>query len=144
MIIIIISVIVVIATNFLCNLIFLLTALVQKSHFSTSSLEFDAFLNFFSHCMILGGINVDSPNATGITPLMNAALNASVLAVKSLIKRGVDPSLMDDRGWNSSHFATEGGDTDIIDLIHTHLPDIESKTGEGYTPLMVAALCGKL
>ena len=75
--------------------------------------------------MILGGINVDSPNATGITPLMNAALNASVLAVKSLIKRGVDPSLMDDRGWNSSHFATEGGDTDIIDLIHTHLPDID-------------------
>lgn len=88
--------------------------------------------------------SVDSRNATGITPLMNAALNASVLAVKSLIKRGVDPSLMDDRGWNSSHFATEGGDTDIIDLIHTHLPDIESKTGEGYTPLMVAALCGKL
>ena len=40
--------------------------------------------------------------------------------------------------------AAQGGDTDITDLIHTHLPNTESKTGEGCTPLMAAALCGKL
>ena len=42
------------------------------------------------------------------------------------------------------HYAAQGGDTDVISLIHTHLPNIESNTGEGYTPLMVAAFCGKL
>ena len=90
------------------------------------------------------GFSVDSRNATGRTPLMNAALNGNVQVVKSVIKRGADPSLMDNRGWNTLHCAAQGGDTDIISLIHTHLPNIESKTGEGHTPLMVAALYGKL
>ncbi|XP_066023852.1 putative ankyrin repeat protein RF_0381 isoform X2 [Pocillopora verrucosa] len=90
------------------------------------------------------GFSVDSRNATGRTPLMNAALNGNVQVVKSVIKRGADPSLMDNRGWNTLHCAAMGGDTDIISLIHTHLPNIESKTGEGDTPLMVAALAGKL
>ena len=88
--------------------------------------------------------SVDSRKAIGRTPLMNAALNGYVQAVKSIMKRGADPSLMDNRGWNTLHHAAMGGDTDIISLIHTHLPNIESKTGEGYTPLMVAAFTGKL
>ena len=89
------------------------------------------------------GFSVDSRNTTGRTPLMNAALKGNVQAVKSMIKRGADPSLTDYKGWNMLHFAAEGGDTDIISLIHTHLPNIESKTGEGNTPLIVAAFCGK-
>ena len=89
------------------------------------------------------GFSVDSRNARGRTPLMNAALNGNVQVVKSVIKRGADPSLMDNRGWNTLHCAAQGGDTDIISLIHTHLPNIESKTGDGLTPLMVAAITGK-
>ena len=85
------------------------------------------------------GFSVDSRNTTGRTPLMNAASKGNVQAVKSMIKRGADPSLTDCKGWNMLHFAAEGGDTDIISLIHTHLPNIESKTNEGETPLMVAA-----
>ena len=90
------------------------------------------------------GFSVDSRNATGRTPLMNAALNGNVQVEKSIMKRGTDPSLMDNRRWNTLHLAAQGGDTDIISLIHTHLPNIESKTGEGHTPLMVAAFTGKL
>ena len=75
---------------------------------------------------------------------MSAALKGNVEAVKSLIKRGADPSLMDNEEWNSSHYAAHGGDTDVISLIHTHLPNIESKTGEYCTPLMLATLSGKL
>ena len=88
--------------------------------------------------------SVDSRNANGRTPLMNAAIYGNVEAVKSLIKRGADPSLVSNRGWNSLHFAAQCGDTDIIDLIYTRLPNIESKTGEGYTQLMIVALSGKL
>ena len=90
------------------------------------------------------GFSVDSRNATGRTVLMNAALNGNVQAVKSIMERGADPSLMDNSGWNTLHLAAQGGDTDIISLIHTHLRNIESKTGEGETPLMVAAWHGKL
>ena len=90
------------------------------------------------------GFSVDSRNATGRTPLMNAALNGNVQVVKSIIKREADPSLMDNRGLNTLHYAAQGGNTDIISLIHTHLPDIDSKTREGDTPLMLAALNGKL
>ena len=90
------------------------------------------------------GLSFDSRDAEGRTPLMNAALNGNVQAVESLMKRGADPSLMDNRGWNTLHNAAQGGNTDIISLIHAHLPNIESKTSKGHTPLMVAALCGKL
>ena len=90
------------------------------------------------------GFSVDCRNTTGRTPLMNAALNGNVQVVKSIIKREADPSLMDNRGWNTLHYAAQGGNTDIISLIHTHLPDIDSITREGDTPLMLAALNGKL
>ena len=88
--------------------------------------------------------SVDSRNATGITPLMNAAMNGNVQAVELLIKRGADPSLKNNLGWNSLHFAALRGDTDIISLIHTRMLDIESLNGEGATPLLVAAYNGKL
>ena len=94
--------------------------------------------------MLPRGFSVDSRNATGRTPLMNATLEGNVQAVESIMKRGADPSLMDNRGWNALHYAAQGGDTDIISQIHTHLPNIKSKTGEGYTALQVAASNGKL
>ena len=87
---------------------------------------------------------VDFRDAIGGTPLMGAAFKGKVQVVKSLIERGADPSLMDNRGWNSLHFAANGGDADIIDLIHTQVPNIESKTGDGCTPLMIAAVNSKL
>ena len=87
---------------------------------------------------------VDFRDAIGGTPLMGAAFKGKVQVVKSLIERGADPSLMDNRGWNSLHVAANGGDADIIDLIHTQVPNIESKTGDGRTPLMIAAFNSKL
>ncbi|PFX19567.1 putative ankyrin repeat protein [Stylophora pistillata] len=88
--------------------------------------------------------SVDSRDQTGRTPLMNAALNSNVQAINSLIKRGADPSLMNNDGWKSLHFAAKNGDPDIIDLILTHVPDIESKTADGTTPLIIAVRFGKL
>ena len=87
---------------------------------------------------------VDFRDAIGGTSLMGAAYKGKVQVVKSLIERGADPSLMDNRGWNSLHVAANGGDADIIDLIHTQVPNIESKTGDGCTPLMIAAFNSKL
>ncbi|XP_022800162.1 ankyrin repeat domain-containing protein 50-like [Stylophora pistillata] len=88
--------------------------------------------------------DIESKTGHGSTPLMVAALNSKLEAVKWFLEKGADVTCVDNRRWNVLHFATQGGDTDVIDLIHTHLPEIESKTAKGYTPLMVAALNGKL
>ena len=75
---------------------------------------------------------------------MVAAVNGRLHAVQWFLEKGAIVTCEDIRGWNSLHMAALGGDTDITDLIHTHLPNTESKTGEGCTPLMAAASCGKL
>ena len=80
----------------------------------------------------------------GETPLMVAAFTSKLHAVKWFLEKGATVTCEDKTGWNMLHSATQSGDTDILSLIHTHLPNIESKTGEGETPLMVAALSGKL
>ena len=75
---------------------------------------------------------------------MVAARRGKLQAVKWFLEKGATVNCDDNNGRNTLHFAAEGGDTDIIDLIHTHLLNIELKTGEGHTPLMVAAGSGKL
>ena len=75
---------------------------------------------------------------------MNVVLNGNVQAVKGLIKRGADPSLMDNHGWSLLHFAAYCGDPHMIDLILSHVPGIESKAANGVTPLLIAVCHGKL
>ena len=88
--------------------------------------------------------NIESKTGDGCTPLMIAAFNSKLHAVKWFLEKGATVTREDNSGANALHFAAEGGDTDIIDLIHTHLLNIESKTSQGRTPLMMAALGGKL
>ena len=75
---------------------------------------------------------------------MMAAWCGKLHAVQWFLEKGATETSFDSNGWNVLHFAAQGSDPDTIDLIHTHLPNTESKTGEGCTPLMAAALCGKL
>ena len=88
--------------------------------------------------------NIESKTGVGYTPLMVAALAGKLHAVQWFLEKGATVTIEDNRGWNTLHHAAQGGETDVIFLIHTHLPNIESKTGDGYTPLTVAALAGKL
>lgn len=88
--------------------------------------------------------NVDFRDATNRTPLMDAALHGKVENVRSIFEMGADPSLVDNERRNSLHFAAYGGNIDIIDLILTKVPNIESRTKKGHTPLMLAAYNGKL
>ena len=88
--------------------------------------------------MLSLGFSVDLRDDTDRTPLMIAAYNDKLLAVNYLIKKGADPSLEDNDGWNALHFSSHGGNPDIIKLIFSCMPDIESKDGKGWTPLMVA------
>ena len=88
--------------------------------------------------------NIESKTGVGYTPLMVAALAGKLHAVQWFLEKGATVTIEDNRGWNTLHHAAQGGETDVISLIHTHMPNIESKTRDGYTPLTVAALAGKL
>ena len=95
--------------------------------------------------LLTHGPDIDSTTANGLTPLMIAALYGELQAVKCLLGKGASPSLEDNNGWNSLHCASRSGNTDIIELLLlTHGHDIDSTTANGRTPLMIAALCGKL
>ena len=87
---------------------------------------------------------IDSRTKEGYTPLMKAALTDKLQAVKYLLKQGADPSLQDNDGWNGLHHASQGGNPEVIELMLSHLPCIDSRTKEGYTPLMIAADNDKL
>ena len=89
-------------------------------------------------------LNIESKTSQGLAPLMVAAQSGKLQPVKWFLEKGATVNCDSNRGWNTLHFAAEGGDTVSIDLIHTRLLNIELKTGEGHTPLMVAAGNGKL
>ena len=91
--------------------------------------------------MILGSISlefsVDSQDAKGITQLMNAAVNGKVQAVKGLMKREADLCLMNNGGWNSLQLAALGGNSEIIALMLTHVPNSESRCAENLSLFMI-------
>jgi len=88
--------------------------------------------------------SIDSITKEGVTPLMVAASNDKLQAVKCLLEHGADPSLQDNNGWNVLHFASPGGNPEIIELILSHVPSIDSITKKGSTPLMLAVYNAKL
>ena len=89
-------------------------------------------------------VHVDRRDATGTTPLMSAALFCKLESVKNLIGKGANPCLENNDGHNSLHCAVSGGDPDIIELLLSNGPDIDSRTGEGSTPLIIASFTGNV
>ena len=88
--------------------------------------------------------SIDSITKESVTPLMIAAANDKLQAVKYLLKQGADPSLQDNDGWNVLHYASQGGNPEVIELMLSHVPSIDSITNDGVTPLMIVAANDKL
>ena len=88
--------------------------------------------------------SIDLVTKEGSTPLMIAAGNDKLQAVKCLLKQGADPSLLDNNGWNVLHYASRFGNPEVIELMLSHVPSIDFRTKEGGTPLMIAVSNGKL
>ncbi|KAK2748394.1 hypothetical protein FQN55_004331 [Onygenales sp. PD_40] len=62
---------------------------------------------------------------------------------KLLIDAGGNPSLTDDMGWSSLHFAIERCDVEMIKLLLENGADLTDKTEKGDTPLRLAVRLGR-
>ncbi|XP_022796758.1 uncharacterized protein LOC111335162 isoform X2 [Stylophora pistillata] len=93
--------------------------------------------------LLLLGIGIDARDESGRTPLVTAILNGQLQAIKYLIGNGADP-LKRSHGWNSLHWASFFGHTDVIEFLIRHVPDIDSRADQDMTPVLIATRYGKL
>ena len=85
------------------------------------------------------GLNVDSTDSDGSTPLMIAAMNGRPQALACLINKEADVFLKDNDGWSLLHCAAHGGNVEIIEKLLSLGLDIDSRDADGSTSLMIAA-----
>ena len=81
------------------------------------------------------GLDVDSRNNYGVTPLMTAAISDKQNAFDILIQNGADPSFKDNNGFSVLHCAAEGRNTSIVNKLLSLGLDINLKDVYGVTPL---------
>ena len=95
--------------------------------------------------MLSLGLETDSRNNDGVTPLMRAALRGKQSAFQVLIPNGADLTLKDNNGCSLLHKATQGGNTSIVnELLSLGLErDSRNTKSYGVTPLMATVGCGK-
>ena len=80
------------------------------------------------------GLDVDSRNNAGATPLMVAAYCDKQNAFKMLIQNGADPSLKDKNGFRRLlHSAAQGRNTSIINKLLSLGLDVDSRSNDGVT-----------
>jgi ankyrin repeat protein len=84
---------------------------------------------------------VDRANANGETPLMLAALKGQLDAVKKLTQRG---AAVNKAGWTPLHYACSGPDEGVVAWLLSHGAEVDARSPNGSTPLMMAARYGSL
>ena len=89
--------------------------------------------------MLSLGIDINSKDSLGTTPLMVAAASGKMQAVNFLLKKGADPFLRTNTGRNLLHAAVEGGNVLIVKTVLSNNIDINAKDDDGHTSLMKAA-----
>lgn len=82
---------------------------------------------------------VDAPNDKGETPLMIAAIRGSLPAVKALVQRG---AAINRAGWTPLHYACSGPDNGVAAWLIERGAEINARSDNGTTPLMMAARYG--
>lgn len=84
-------------------------------------------------------LKLDEPNAQGETPLMIAAIRGSLPAVQALVKRGAS---VNRAGWTPLHYACSGPDNGVAAFLIAQGAELNARSENGTTPLMMAARYG--
>ncbi|MFX1678432.1 ankyrin repeat domain-containing protein [Mitsuaria sp. CC2] len=87
------------------------------------------------------GTDVSAINQAGETPLMLAALKGQLDWVKELVKRG---AFVNEPGWSALHYAAAGPSEQVVRWLVVEGADIDARSANGTTPLMMAAGYGGL
>ena len=90
------------------------------------------------------GLDIDSRSSNGLMPLMIAAGKGRLDAFSVLIERKSGPTLKNNNRETLLHYAAQGDNGVIIEKLLSLGLDIDSRSSNGLTPLMVAAFCGRL
>lgn len=89
------------------------------------------------------GRDVNSRDDNGLTPLRIAVLCGQSETVRYLLENGADPFVKGSYSRNLLHVASYGGQVAIIDEMIKQGLDVNSKDGNGDTPLILAAAYGR-
>lgn len=82
---------------------------------------------------------VDTPNASGETPLMMAALKGNLELMPQLVARGAK---VDGDGWNALHYAATGPEPRAVQWLLEQGARVDAPSPNGSTALMMAARYG--
>lgn len=82
------------------------------------------------------GLDVNLANPAGETPLMLAALRGRLDWAQALLKRG---AAVNRPGWTPLHYACSGPDEGLVDWLLLQGAEIDARSPNGSTPLMLAA-----
>ena len=85
------------------------------------------------------GIRVDAVNANDETPLMMAALRGNLAWAQRLIERGAQ---VNRAGWTPLHYAASGPEPKLVALMLDRGANVDARSPNGSTPLMMAARYG--
>ncbi|MDC8785301.1 ankyrin repeat domain-containing protein [Roseateles koreensis] len=86
-------------------------------------------------------LNLAARNPSGETPLMLAAIKGRLDWVQALVKKGAP---VNQDGWTPLHYACSGPDNGVAQWLISQGADINSRSPNGSTPLMLAAGYGAL
>ena len=98
-------------------------------------------------CLTGSGADVNGVNKVKHTPLMIAAKRGHLNALTLLIKHGAhDVDLQDSDGYTALHYAVYSSDIscEILSCLIGIGADVNARTNNGVTPLMIAAEEGHL
>ena len=80
--------------------------------------------------------DMNAPNRSGETALMLAALKGQLDLVKRLVERG---AAINQSGWNPLHYAASGPDPDVVSWLLERGAELDARSPNGTTALMMAA-----
>ncbi|XP_014289691.1 ankyrin repeat domain-containing protein 29-like [Halyomorpha halys] len=93
--------------------------------------------------LVKRGAGINIQDYDGVTALMFAANNTnSNILVTYLLHSGADLSLKSKRGWNSLHYAAEGGCSECVVTLLDNGAKLDHKDIDGFTSLHLAARGG--
>lgn len=84
-------------------------------------------------------LRIDAPNAADETPLMMAALRGQVAWCEKLVARG---AAINRPGWTPLHYAASGPSAQALTWLLAHGAELEARSPNGNTALMMAARYG--